>query len=544
VNYLKALVICLWLLFVTRGLFYCLALPLWEGFDEPYQFAVVQHVAFTGTLPNRSTPVSRQVAASLYLSPAPWMLREHHLPKQVMSQEQYWALPDDERRELRRKLLSLPSLWANEPSQPAIQNYEAQQAPLYYFMAAPILRGLQRATLPTQVIALRIFGMLLASLAIPLGYAVALRALGSVRAALMTTALAIVMPELFINVCRVSNEPLAMLLGTGLLLLVVRFVTSGRRLIYVPAIAIVFALALLSKAYFLALLPAIAFVLWWKLRQDHKAAHVLASTTLALAILVAVAGPWYWRAHKASGSWSGETNDAAAAHMSLFHLLAQVPHVNWRSGLSSIVGSHIWFGGWSFLRLPTWMYITVALLAAVPALGIVSYISKWLRSGLRPDPIIAVVSLYACFWAGLCYHVLVTYIHLGISASTGWYLYSLVFAETVLVVKGFEEVAGRAALRWALPSAVALLAVIDLYGLHALMLPYYAGQIAHAGERVYQVPFWTFRAGHIFARLSSTGPEWLTPGILQSAWLMYLAATASAMAMVWAVARADKRFRC
>ncbi len=432
----RSLVISLWLLFLIRGLFYCCAFPLWEGFDEPYQFAAVQNVALTGHATTPATPVSRQVAASLYLSPAPWMLRLHQLPKPVLTQEQYWALPPQEREQLRRELLSLPQSWAGEASDPAIMNYEGQQAPLFYFVSAPIFRAVSELSLPGQVLALRIFWLLLASAAVPLGYLMLRRSLGTERRALLATALVVAMPELFINLCRVSNETLALLLCTVLLLLSIVFVQAQRPLYYVPAIGATLGLALLTKAYFLAFVPAIVLLLWLKFRPSRQGVRLLAALGIAFVMIAAIAGPWYWHIHQASGSWSGQTDDVAIGHLSRWALLAQVVHVNWRSGFASILLSHVWFGGWSFLRFPAWIYLCVILPAAVAALGLCMYVVRWFRSGRKPDAVIAIASFYVCFWIGLCYHVLVTYVHTGVSASTGWYLYCLVFGEAALLVAG------------------------------------------------------------------------------------------------------------
>jgi len=529
-------VLLLWLLFVLHGLFYCLAMPLWEGFDEPYQFAAVQYVARTGHMPTPATPLSRQVAASLYLSPAPWMLRVHALPQPVLSYEQYWSLSPDERASLRAQLLSLPTSWDNEPSNPPIENYEGQQAPLYYFLAAPVFRAFASFTLPGQVIALRLFGLLLASISLPIGYRFAERALGNRILALLILAVVVAMPELFINLCRVSNEPLALLICTLLLLVSVQFVQSERRpLAYSAALGLLLAVALLTKAYFLTFLPAVIFLLWMKLRGS--ATRLFASLAVVLAIAAAGAGPWYWHVHRISGSWSGQTDDAALRHTSRLALLGQVAHVNWKSGLASILFSHIWFGGWSFLRLSSSTYLLLLVPAAVAAVGIVLCALKWLRSGCHPDAMIAIAFLYVCFWAGLCYHVLVTYVHLGVSASTGWYLYCLVFGEVVLLAQGFLQILGRPALRWVLPSLVMVFSLIDIYGMHSLMLPYYTGRIVHVGDVVRPLQITAFSVSDTFSRLASLGPGWLARGALVATWMAYLLAILMTGAVAWVLGR-------
>ncbi len=525
------------LLFLLRGLFYCLALPLWEGFDEPYQFAAVQYVAATGHMPGPTTPVSQQVAASLYLTPAPWMLRLHQLPKPVMTQEDYWKLSSEEREKLRSELLVLPQPWAAEASNPIIENYEGQQAPLYYFAAAPVLRAFSNLTLPGQVFALRLFGLLLACAALLLGYMLARDLLGDSRLALLATALVVAMPELFIDVCRVSNETLAILLCTALLLLIVRFVQSMQPAFYLPAIALILGLALLTKAYFLAFVPAFIFILWLRWRAPRGGTSMFAYLQVAIAILAAVAGPWYWHMHRVSGSWSGQTDDAAVHQLSRVALLAQVIHVNWRSGFASILLSHVWFGGWSFLRFPAWLYACVLLPVAVAVVGMCIYFWKWLRSGMKPDAVIAVSAFYVCFWVGLCYHVLVTYVHLGVSASTGWYLYCLVLAEAVLLALGLAQFFGSKALRRLLAAGITLLALIDLYGVHAYMLPYYTGLTAHVGERVPALKLSAFSVSEIFSRLATLGPASASPEILKVIWGAYLLATLGLVLLGWSLVR-------
>jgi len=523
----------LWAFFIFRGLFYCVAMPMWEGFDEPYQFAAVQYVALHGEMPTPATPLSRQVAASLYLSPAPWMLRLHQLPKPVLTYEAYWALPAEQRSQLRSELLSLPQSWASAASDPAIANYEGQQAPLYYFIAAPVLRAVAHLTLPGQVLALRLSGLFLASAAVPLGYLFARRAFNDGGMAILATALVVAMPELFVNLCRVSNETLALLLGTSLLLLSAEFLQSARPWVYAPTLGLTFALALLTKAYFLALLPALIVLFWLRFPPARDGMRLLTSLGIAFAIVALLAGPWYLHVHRMTGSWSGQMDDAATSHVSHWALLGQVIHVNWRSGFASILLSHIWFGGWSFLRFPAWTYIVVLLPAFGAGIGVCVYLVKWFRSERAPDSVIAVAGFYLCFWAGLCYHVLVTYIHLGVSASTGWYLYCLVFAEAVLVVQGLGQLLGRRRLLWLVPCGVSLFALIDLYGLHALMLPYYAGLIAHAGERVPPLAMKAFRAAEIFPRLSLSGTLWIHSEVLEFAWALYWLATLSSAFVAW-----------
>lgn len=59
----------IWACFLIRALFYCAAIPLWEGFDEYAHFDYVRHIALKRSLPNRDTRISPEVAESLQLAP-------------------------------------------------------------------------------------------------------------------------------------------------------------------------------------------------------------------------------------------------------------------------------------------------------------------------------------------------------------------------------------------------------------------------------------------------------------------------------------------
>ena len=57
----------LWLAFLVRGLWYCALMPPWEGYDEPFHFAALQHVASGRGLPQAGSVISLEVQNSLHL---------------------------------------------------------------------------------------------------------------------------------------------------------------------------------------------------------------------------------------------------------------------------------------------------------------------------------------------------------------------------------------------------------------------------------------------------------------------------------------------
>jgi hypothetical protein len=311
------------------------------------------------------------------------------------------------------------------------------------------------------------------------------------------------------------------------------FVQSSRPSLYLPAAAAALGLGLLTTAYFVTFLPALVFVVLLKFRGSRKKGRLVVSITFSSVALMVIAGAWHWRMRTGTGAWFRLAHDVATEILSRTALLGQAFHVNWKSGLASIWISHVWFGGWSFLRLPNWIYVAVLLLVIPAVLGIAIYTVRWFRSGCPADALIATACFYLCFCLGLCYQVLVTYVHLGVAASNGWYLYCLVFAEAALLVKGSAQVLGQPVLGWFLSAGITVVAIIDLFGMHLVMLPYYSGLIAHTGEQVLPYSLRAFSAPQVFDRLALLTPNWLDARTLQGVWIAYLLATVLAITLAW-----------
>ena len=412
----------LWCCVLARLVFYAAALPLWEGYDEWAHFSVVRMVAHGDLLPSRDAPVPADVEASLPSAAAPH------------------------------------------------RAYEALQPPLYYWLVAPIQFLFGSASLLTQVMALRIASVLLASLSIPLIWNLARKTGVPAHAA----AVAAVMPGFAFDVARVSNDCLAVVLFSALLLLVVRRA-------HWMLVGIALALGLLTKAYFLA-----AFVLvFWMPR----------------AVLVAIAGSgwWYLRNLATTGTLSGLSESVMLRHTGIGEMLRRVPSVPWRTAVDSILFSHLYFGGWSGLMVRSWMYHLFYAVILVAAAGGVWAIRK--NAALHP-----LAAVYAAFWLAQLYNVLLIFMTKGVPTSMGWYLYAVMAAEVVLCSATIPPAIG-----------VALFAALDLYAMHFVALPFYAGLI-------HCKPNGALESFHpTLAALREAQPP-LTLALL---WLLYLAGTAT-----------------
>jgi hypothetical protein len=195
----------------------------------------------------------------------------------------------------------------------------------------------------------------------------------------------------------------------------------------------------------------------------------------------------------------------------------------------SVLISHIWFGGWSFLRLPRPLYVAGLLVILIAIAGFWVRLYRRRDAGGETRDVMVLASFYACFWAGLAYHVLITFLNSGVSASTGWYLYALVAAEVILLAWGLEAFLPA---RVVLPGLAIVAAIFDLYGTHAFMMPYYTGLSSHASGSVPGALLATLtRLPLVFGRLAQFRPQWLDAPVLVGWWLGYWVVTLGTVAV-------------
>ncbi len=538
----KGALIILWLVLVLRGFFYAAILPVWEGYDEPYHFAYLQYIVTNGAPPSLKTRISREVSASFHVLPLPWMLRLHGISPPIYTHDDFWKLNLEQRAELQRSFHQIPRDWAKEPSPEALLNYEAQQPPLYYFMFSIPLRLLQDLSLESRVVILRLISIVVASFAVPIGYLIEKRVTGQGTIALAIVGLATMMPELFVDISRVGNECLALIIYTSLIYLALRVVEGPSQFRKIPFLGCLAGLGLLTKAYFLTALPAILVVaLWcyWKWPRERR--QLLLFSAMGLVSIFVIAGPWYWHVHRLTGSWAGLARETIVSRSPL-GMMSQILHVNWISGLKSIVLSHIWFGAWSFLRLPDPWYVLFGIIFAFASLGVlVSFYKRFKmkdcgRLSFAPSTghLIVLLSFCGFFWLGLGYDVLLTYVSVGVSSSAGWYMYCLIVPELLLLYYGLQAALPARAHTWILPTLTTAFFLLDAYGVYFLLIPYYAGLIFHPSASGQVSPasaadLWHVGTAEIVQRLLINKPTIMTPGafyvllfftVLGSVWIV------------------------
>ncbi len=409
--------------------------------------------------------------------PAPWVL--HDDSKGFLSYEEYWRLSAEDRSTRQARLRSLPPSRSTENAEPPLPLYEAQQPPLYYWLLTPVYWMVSSQELPTKIWVLRCVTLLLASIAIPLAFTTAKRFFRDQRAALGVAVIVASMPQLAIDAFRVSNEGLSIAMGSIAVLAVIRLWDSPASTIRGAVVGLALGAALLTKAYFLALLPWAAFVLVGVLMRDRKQRKAAGlQSVAALAVCLLVAGWYYQRVFALTGTLTSEQNDigARASHISWADAIAANP---WGRILDFIVGSYIWLGNWSFLVVRTWMYRSIEIVFALGLLGIIVQFVR-VRSPLPKAGTICILAMPCILLlAGLGFHSIQGFRSAGNIGTMGYYLLCLVVPETILLFVGlFRLLPGRWGLLVA-PVLAILFNALEQFGTTFLLLPYYAGKIQH-----------------------------------------------------------------
>ena len=511
----------IWGCFLARLVFYSAMAPLWEGFDEWAHFAVIRAMAVRGEiLAAKESPIPRDVEASLQLAPLPWDMR--HYPRPYATEDVYWSLPAETRQQREAQFRAIPAEWSRETSAGGQTTYEAFQPPLYYWMMTPVLRLMGGRSLAAQAMALRWLGSLIASLAIPLIFLIGRETFRDDARALGCAAVAAVMPELAIDFARVGNECVAVVLFTLLTWIALKVGRTGFSYSRAAVLGLVLGFGLLAKAYFLTAVPAVALLLGYELWR-RRAGVLCALITGSEA--VAIAGWWYAHNLIATGTLTGLSESLMLRGMSSASMVGRAATVPWGTAIDSILFSHLYFGGWSGLTIRSWMYHVFYGVMLLAAAGLFRL--------LRQPAIRILVVVYTAFWIGLLYDVLLIYVSKGVATTGGWYLYAVVGAEVALCFAGLNSILPARAHRWAAFGGVLLFALLDLYTVHAVAMPYYSGMIGHKANgaiaAMHIADLQRVGVGGAFQRLAVYKGAVVSQSWLVGLWLAYLIATLGIM---------------
>jgi hypothetical protein len=488
--------------------------PLWEGFDEPFHYAYIQQLGNTRSLPVlKRTCLSEEVWQSFPLAPASHIV-QRNLPM-VTTFGDYFRLAELERLTRRRRLEQLdPNLARADSSCP---NYESQQAPLAYALLAPVNALWARTPLPARVFRLRLVCGLFSCLATGL-LVFRLANLLALPEVYRLTAVFLVYASqmLYASTAHVANDWLAVPL-----FLLVLYSGISLRLAPRPAavwtLSLALAAGLLTKAYFLTMLPFAFAVVGWCCLERRLAWRL----GILFAILsLAPAAPWYIRNlllyHNLSGQQETIGGTPVAA---LFNAAIKLP---WGKSLATTARTSLWEGNSSATTFGvTTIWVMLALLMAA------AYLYIWTAFRVRPpQPERVLLAGLACYTTGLAYStVLLFYSTKGAGITTApWYIQLLEPPGLCLLLAAMAR-SGRTG-NWLRLGTLWLWTYVICATYVAKLIPLYGGYAGRPVRLIEIVRWYTGSFRGIYGMLATTAM--ISPAVL---FLLTAAVVATAVAL-------------
>jgi hypothetical protein len=444
-------------------------MPPWEGFDELYHYGVVQHVATTGHFPEiGKTTLSRELWNSLDYLPVSHYIQPY-LERPSISFEDYFRLTPDQRSTLRQRAESMDRGWRQEPS--LRLNYEAKQAPLTYYLLAPLDAALAAAPILTRVLALRIFVSFLTIVLLWIG-TIRLAELLDLTGPLQLACLLVVFSSqmLYAETSRIGNDALAAPWLVWLLATAIESVNpSSARTIWknTVQVAILMALGLLIKSYLLVFLPlvcAVPLVLHSR-RAAGTTRDAIKYTALSAGIIAAVAGGWYWRNIQLYGHFMGSDEMDGMGVREFFHTAAVFP---WVVSIPRMLRAFLWTGNNSFV---TFSQSTLNAMIALLGLAMLLYAARARRNFAEIISLTAIGLYFALL-------ILISFVFFRstrglIDAAMPWYAQVLLAPVLILGFLGLAR--GRKLGRWIALAIVLLWTYVAVVSWIAKLIPLYGG---------------------------------------------------------------------
>jgi hypothetical protein len=460
--------LAVWAAFVARGCLHTLMAPLWDGFDEAFHLAYVLFVAEEGRPPGLHEPsfpadmVRAIPALPTFLGGRGGAPRWRDAP----SFEAWRAMSPDER--LRRRALA--SRFAYRPYDG--ENYERQQGPLFYVLSAPFARLLRGASMPAVVVGMRLWCVLVASLAVPLT-ARFLRLALPARGVFLGLPL-LLAPNTSFFVFRVTNDALAFALAPAvcLALLLVARRPSARRALARGLLAGAGAWTKLTLGP--AVVAAIVAVLLARRRRSGRSFSIFAFGALLPLGLLALLLLWN---ELSTGSWTAlvEATRISAGPLDYAAGFLGFDASFW---IGLWARTHLWAGGWGFLQPSHGVYAAVwALLLVVVALLVAKGRANAIRPLRRSAPVLAFAALFVFAMVFHVVSMMVSAERLGTgpkAGGEGWY-FDLLRPVEALVLASLLCAVVRSSVAAVAALELGTLLILDALGTLFCLVPEWAG---------------------------------------------------------------------
>jgi hypothetical protein len=457
------------LAFALRIAFLDLALPYGDPLDEPFHLAYASYLSQTGRLPKAC---EASVAADV-LRPLSGMPRSAAYGPPWFGWGDFARLAPEQRQRLRDDAYRFDAV---ERAGLVSPNYETQQPPLFYLLAAALLRRLPRTPLDRQLLSLRLFAAACAACAVPLWYRF-LRKLLPKPAALTAVAACVALPGVASLVGRFTNDALALPIGASLLFLLVDVARGRLDRTRTFLLGLTLAAGCWTKLYFLPLLPAPMLASACAPSARRGVTFRRAAAAAALAFLLFL--PWIARQHRDTGDWLGLTPSKRAVErgIGIVQRMAEIPGaLRWRYGI--VFGrTFLWPGTDTAMGAPP--AAALALTIALAALLLAPAISRSLPAKRTRRGGAAAALAVVLFLASEVFYTAtfaaVSRAHGGTPVQLGFGWYAAILTPAVLAM---GCVWGRAAPRWIWLALVALGVVVGWWLDLGVLPAAYSGRTA------------------------------------------------------------------
>jgi len=359
-------------IFLLRGIFLLSVLPPFEGWDEYQHLAYIVHLRERGTEPVLARDgVPDSLVRVLVEYPHPQHSVDSAPGIGLLPYDAYW----------RRDAPPPPP-----PEGSRIALYEAQQPSLYYRLAAPLYAasgGL--ADVPATIGVLRLANLLLGAIVVLLVARVLPGLFLDPRHGRIAVLLVAFNPTFLLDFARVANDPVAVLLGTMAIVLLLLDRPRSQPVQAALAGGLI-GLGAFGKLFILALLPFAALVLAGRALRGRRPILRLAIVWGALLAAYVAAGLHHHLANLRTYGSPIAIVEELRSRSSLADPAAYVRallDIDW----IGVVGGRwvktlLWAGGWSELELP-WAF--PALFGSMLVAGALGWAAWAIRRPRRPS---------------------------------------------------------------------------------------------------------------------------------------------------------------
>jgi hypothetical protein len=427
-KYYRIFIILLILFVAGRGIILLCVLPPFEGWDEYQHIAYIQYL-----IENNKTPV----------------LNESFVPRSLISQVIKYPQPKDMADQLKSAgALDYQEFYRNtEPpkytsNHDDIPLYQAQHGAFYYSVVKPLYMltgGLNN--LIQSVYTLRILNLVFILIALTACFIF----LGKIVNVDKTSLLLILFlvssqPLYLINAVRVSNDAIAILLGTFVIIWALQPNFQNNKYLTV-LIGILLGFGIWAKANNLSLLLFVFLSLSLNVyikKTNFREALTTFGIVLTTAVVVSFPNTFYNLMQYNSIAPMQEAIINQNNSKSFFELMAIILQVNLPIALLQLwLRYSTWIGGWSFLLIPKGNNI-IAVILSIALLGWLKILmsrSKWQLNSSKSNFYLMLRCLFLVISVsiGLTWHMVQSYSVWGRITTNPWYA-SMAFPFALLLV--------------------------------------------------------------------------------------------------------------